>query len=221
MSSELATITRITPTKRDPLRLTLRAGGRVVATLPRDQVEALGLAVGLAWTDELARRIGPAVDCDKAWRYAVRALGRRALSRGELIDRLRRRGHEAKTAEQVVDRLTDKGWLDDAAYGRSVIQAERARKPAGARLLRHKLAAKRVPRDVAERLVDEAEKDHDPVAAARSFAEQRLRSATLQRADAQARKRRLWGQLARRGFDAHTIRQALQPLLGDDQDGPS
>jgi len=212
------TITRITGTQRDPLRVTVRAGGKVVATLPRETANELGLAVGIKWTAALAARVADATDYDKALRYALRALGRRALSRGELADRIRRRGHGQAVVDQVIEHIVARGWLDDAQYGRAVIANERARKPTGDRLLRHKLAQKRVPRELAEQLVDEAEQDHDAVAEARRFAQTKLKSASFAKLDALTRKRRLWGQLARRGFGPDVIRQALEPLLGEIED---
>lgn len=215
MAESNRTITRISPTQRDPLRVTIRAGGKVVATLRRDHVKALGLEVGSAWTDDLAAKVAGHVDRDKAMRYAMRAIARRALSRGELIDRIVRRGHDKEMAGQIVQTLADKGWLDDERYGQTVIETERARKPTGDRLLRYKLANKRVPRELADRLVNEAAEDHDAVGQARAFAKKKLSQASMHRADPQTRQRRLWGQLARRGFDPQTIREALAPLFAD------
>jgi regulatory protein len=220
MTEDQPTITRLTPIRRDPSRLTVRAGGRAVATLGREQIEAMGLTVGMAWTEALAARVASAAEHDKARRYAARALGRRALSRGELIDRMRRRGHDESTATGVADELEANGWLDDRAYGRMVIDSERSRKPAGAALLRHKLAHKRVPRRLAEQLIDQAEQNYDAVAEARSLAERRLATASLQRCDRVAKRRRLWGLLARRGFCPQVIREALDPVLGEGNDDP-
>jgi len=105
-----------------------------------------------------------------------------------------------------------------------VAQAELARKPTGRRLLVHKLYRKRLPREVIGRVVEQAVSQTDPVADARSLAQQKLRGATLSRCDPQTRRRRLSGMLARRGFDYETIELALAGLAelrGADRTGRS
>lgn len=214
------TVTKLQPTKRDPTRVMIRVDGAVKATLPRPVVETLGIAVGLAWTEAVEARVAEAVDRDKAERYALNALGRRALSGGELAERIRRRGHGAAVAEAVVQAMRDKRFLDDEAYGRAVIRAERARRPAGSRLLRQKLVQKRLDRSLIDRLIAELEAEQDPVAEARCLVEARLRQPSVQRLDPAARQRRLYAQLARRGFDPDTIRQAMRGTSDDDGPDP-
>jgi SOS response regulatory protein OraA/RecX len=48
----------------------------------------------------------------------------------------------------------------------------------------------------------------------RWITEKRLAAASLRRCEPRKRKQRLWGALARRGFDTDTIRQALEDLPG-------
>ncbi len=210
-------ITAIKPTRNDPARHTIRAGGKVVATLNDASVKALGLAVGMDWTEELAERVGEAAAKDKAMRDAMRMIGRRALSRGMLAERLARKGYDPEHIDGVVGRLSERGLLDDDAFGRLVVRAELQRKPAGARLLRHKLAQKKVPRELADRLLGEELAERDLVAEARDLAERRLRTAAMQRCDRATRQRRLWSLLGRRGFDVDTIRAALDGLFDEQE----
>lgn len=212
-----STVTKLQPTKRDPGRVMIRVDGAVKATLPREVVDRLGIAVGTRWTEAAAERVAEAVDADKARRYAINALGRRALSAGELADRIRRRGHSSEVAAAVVGEMVDKRFIDDEAYGRSVIRAERSRRPAGPRLLRQKLMQKRLDRSLIDQLIRELEAEQDPVADARRLVDSRLRAPTFQRLDPAARQRRLWSQLARRGFAPETIRAAMEGLGDADE----
>jgi len=205
-------VTKLQPTKRDPARVMIRVAGAVRATLPRSVVERLGIAVETPWTDALEARVAEAVDRDKAERYAINALGRRALSSGELAERIRRRGHGSAVAEAVVAKMVERRFVDDEAYGRAVIRAERARRPAGPRLLRQKLIHKRLDRSLVDRLIAEIEAEQDHVAEARRLVESRLRQASVQRLDPVVRRRRLWNQLARRGFAPDAIEAALADL---------
>ena len=97
-----------------------------------------------------------------------------------------------------------------------VIRAERARKPAGARLLRYRLMQKKVPRALIDRLVAEADEAYDAVDEARALAQRRLAAAAMRTLEPAVRRRRVWATLARRGFDADTIRNAVDGLIGDD-----
>jgi len=204
------TVAKLQPTRRDPGRVMIRVAGAVKATLPREVVDRLGISVGDPWTDALEARVAEAADADKARRYALNALGRRALSAGELAERIRRRGHPPHVAADVVQEMVDKRFIDDEAYGRSVIRSERSRRPAGPRLLRQKLMHKRLDRALIDRLLRELQAEQDPVADARRLLDARLRAPSFQRLDPATRQRRLWSQLARRGFDPDTIRAAME-----------
>ncbi len=68
----------------------IRVGRRIVATLPAEVIEAMGITVGEAWTESLATAAQQAEVEHTVRRHAQRLLKRRALSRSELIDRLQR-----------------------------------------------------------------------------------------------------------------------------------
>ncbi len=209
----MTSITAIKPTAQDPARYTIRAGGKVVATLAESSVKRLGLSVGAAWTDALAAEVREAAARDKALRDAMRSVGRRAQSRGMLAERLQRRGYDADDVGRVLDQLEARGLIDDEAFGRLVVRAELHRKAAGERLLRHKLMQKKVPRELIDGVLAEELAGRDAVAEARALAERRLATRALQRLDAPARQRRAWSLLARRGFDVETIKAALDGLF--------
>ncbi|MHB1155699.1 MAG: regulatory protein RecX [Phycisphaerales bacterium] len=212
--SEAKTITALRPTQRDPTRVMIRVGGKVVATLPRKVVDDLHIAVGVAWTESLAASVAQAVDEDKAYRYALNALARRAMSTGDMRDRIKRRGHDDAAAMRVVERLVERGWLNDEQFGRAYIEQLRSQKPAGPRLLAFKLRQKKVEAKLIARLLGEGDASHDDLPGARRLAEQRLRGSTLRRCDPATRKRRLWGALARRGFTPDVIMRVLRDLPG-------
>jgi len=177
-------------------------------------VASLGLKVGDAWSEALAKRVAQAATYDKALRAAMRRLDRRAMSTRQLADKLRTLGFEPSIIEQVTARLTELGALNDRAYGEALIREIQRGKPAGPRLLRAKLAQKGLDRALIDELLAEAAADDDPVACARSLAQRRLTA--LSRYDVPTRRRRLWGLLARRGFDSDVIEQALTDLFEDD-----
>ena len=209
-------ISALQPTKRDPDRLTIKVAGRAVATLNRRHVEDLGLAVGQAWSDELADAVAEMAIYDKAMRDAMRRLARRAMSRGQVRDKLRTLGHDPAVTDRVLARLDELELIDDAAFGRMLIDEIRRARPAGPRLLQQKLRQKGLEPDLIDRLIAEAEQHADPDADARTLMAKTL--PRLQRCDAPTRRRRLYGVLARRGFDTEVIQRCMESLDDPDDD---
>lgn len=221
-------ITAITPTARDPRRATVRAGrggpngkgkGKVVATLPTREIEALGLHVDQPWDDALAARVEQAVHVDKAMRKAMNRLNRRAMSRRDLDRKLSDLGFDEPTRERVLNQLAKLKYLDDEALGRSLIRETRRAKPAGPRLLRQKLFQKGLDRTLIDQLLAEvrADPDAEPESEAVELARRRL--AQMARLEPAARQRRLFGLLARRGFEPETINAALETLRDEIREG--
>ncbi len=208
------TITAMTALPRDPLRARVKVGRQVVATLTWQQIAALELAVGRVWDDALAARAADAAEEDAAYVKAMKVLDRRAVSRRELTRKLMQAGHGAGASEQAVERLERAGVLDDRAYGQAVMRELCRGKAAGPRLMRAKLIQKGLAGPLIDELVREADGGRDAVAEARALAQKKLRAASMQRLDPPARKRRLWGLLARRGFEGDVIEAALRGLGG-------
>lgn len=206
--SDTPRISALQPTKRDPDRLTIKVGGKAVATMNRRHVEDLGLTVGQAWSEELADAVAEMAIYDKAMRDAMRRLARRAMSRGQVRDKLRTLGHDAAVIDRVLARLDELELIDDAAFGRMLIDETRRARPAGPRLLRQKLRQKGLDPELIDRLLAEAEGDVDADADARRLIEKTL--PRLRSCDAATRRRRLYGVLARRGFDSDVIQRAME-----------
>lgn len=205
----MPSITAISSSKRDATRLIVKVDGKSAVTLSAERVAELNLAVDRQWTAELARRARQAAAYDKALRHAVRLLHRRPLSVAHLRQRLEHAEHGAEAIERVVGHLSRIGLLDDAALGRALIDELRGREPAGAELLRAKLAQRGLEEALVDQLIAESSRATDAVADARRLVERRARS--LANVDAVTRQRRLWSLLARRGFDQDTI----EAVLGD------
>jgi regulatory protein len=210
-------ITSIKPTQRNPRRVTVRVGRKAVATLAHSKAVELGLHVGQVWDDALAERVGHAAVFDKALQQALNRLNRRAMSRHDLDYKLKKLDYGQAVREQVLDRLTEMRFLDDEAYARALIDATMRRKPAGPQLLRQKLYQKGIDRSLIERLVGEATDAQDLAPGAVELARKKLR--TMQRLDLQTRKRRLYGLLARRGFNPDTISSVMAELGDEIEEG--
>jgi regulatory protein len=205
-------ITSITTSPRDTRLMTVKVGNRAVATLPVRVIEELNLGLGEMWDDALAARVHDAVAFQRAFEAAMKKVNRTALSRRRMAEKLKLGGIEEAMIDRVLDRLVEIGAVDDEAYGRALVNEIQARKPAGPALLRAKLRQKGLENKLIDKLLAEVKEDPtaDPVGDAAELARKKLRS--MARLEPQVRKRRLWGALARRGFDGDTIDAALRQL---------
>jgi len=66
------------------------------------------------------------LDTDALWTYALKLLGGRAHSTGELREKLRRRAEQASAVEDVMARLKENGYLDDQHFAEGFATARLA-----------------------------------------------------------------------------------------------
>lgn len=211
----MAKITAINPIKRDPQQASIRVGSKVAATLSIKSIAELGLKPGRQWNELLAAQVAEAALYDKALRAAMARLNRRAMTRQQLDDKLNRLDFAPAVRQRVLDRLTELDLINDEAIGRELIREIQLRNAAGSRLLQSKLIRQGLDRELVDRLVDEAISKRNPIDDAMQLALGRMQS--MRNLDWVGQKRRLWGLLARRGYDPDTIEAAIQRLPASTQ----
>src|SRR5690242_2424875 len=84
------------------------------------------------------------LDADGLWAYALKVLGGRAHSTGELKEKLRRRASRLTDVEDILARLKDHGYLNDQRFAENF---------AASRLANDKFGRTRVVRDLRQRRV--------------------------------------------------------------------
>ncbi len=127
----------------------------------------------------------------------LRMLERQPRTRAELARGMARRGVPEDAATAVLDRFTDVGLIDDAAFAAAWVDSRHA----GRGLARRALSAELRQRGVAPDVIDEAVAavtHDDEEAAARALVRRRLPS--VARLPRETQLRRLTGMLARKGF---------------------
>lgn len=144
---------------------------------------------------------------------ALRQLTVRQRTRAELAKAMAKRNVPQGAADEVLDRFTEVGLLNDAAFARDWVAAG-DRRQRGGRALAVELANKGVADDLIVQALAERPGEAE-LEAARELARRRL--PTLARLDRQARQRRLAGLLQRRGFGWGVIAQVTRELLAEDE----
>ncbi|SHG47328.1 regulatory protein [Geodermatophilus nigrescens] len=142
----------------------------------------------------------------------LRALTGAARTRQQLADLLERRGIPEEAATAVLDRFTEVGLIDDAAFARAWVTSRQAGRGLARRALRAELRAKGVDGEEAEQALAEVD-DDDERAAARHLVERRLPA--LRRVDRQTATRRLIGMLARKGYNGGLAAGVVREVMDE------
>lgn len=154
---------------------------------------------------------------------AARFLEARARSVGEVRRRLTSAGYRADLIEGAINRMTELGMLDDAAFARAWVESRDRARPRGERALRQELHLKGIDRAVLDEVLADRRADRPPDGGdADEAAAERLlarHARALERvADPRARRQRAYALLARNGFDPSVCARASAALI--DSGGP-
>jgi regulatory protein len=146
----------------------------------------------------------------------LRALTGAPKTRQQLADLLTQRGVPEEAAETVLERFTEVGLIDDAAYARAWVSSRQAGRGLARRALSAELRAKGVDAEVAAEAVEAVDDDDEREAARRLVAR---KVGAMRRLDRTTATRRLMGMLARKGYNgglaAAVIREALDGAADD------
>jgi regulatory protein len=145
----------------------------------------------------------------------LRALTGAPKTRQQLADLLTTRGVPDDAAETVLDRFTEVGLIDDAAYARAWVRARQAGRGLARRALSAELRAKGVDAEVVAEAV-EAVDDEDEREAARRLVDRKV--AAMRRLDRTTATRRLMGMLARKGYSGGLAAAVVREALDADND---
>src|SRR5690242_972354 len=106
------------------------------------------------YRSDVASRQPKRLDVDSLLSYALRVLGARAHSSGELRQKLARRAEHSSDIDAVLNKLKESGYLDDRRYAESYASARLENEGHGrARVLRD-LRQRRVAPALAEKTVE-------------------------------------------------------------------
>jgi len=117
--------------------------------------------------------------------------------------------------DDVIDDFCRRGYLDDAILAGHLVTSGVERKGQGRVALTRALAQRGIPRDVVDAALDDL--PDDDLERALEFARTKMRS--LARLDQETAKRRLSGQLARRGYSGGVVSSVVRTVMGEQFSG--
>jgi regulatory protein len=214
-------ITRIEPLRPRGLRVLVHLDTDEPFEVTLESLERSRLGVGDPLPHD-ARHALAEVDADVRVREAaLNLLSYRARTRRELKTKLRQKGFGAKRIDDCLDRLEERGLLDDGAVAAAFVRDRLLHRPRGKARLASELRAKGLDTDVAHETIDEVfdaqgVNDHDlAVEAAEGWLRRQGAAVAAALAGGHSperdkAKRRLHGYLSRRGFRGEALTAALQ-----------
>lgn len=101
-------------------------------------------------------RTAKLLDAEGLWDYALKLLGMRALSTGELRAKLRTKAAQASDIDGVVSKLRDYKYIDDRKFAEGFATARRDSQGFGKFRVLRELQQRKVARTVAEKAVSDA-----------------------------------------------------------------
>ncbi|HLP17225.1 MAG TPA: RecX family transcriptional regulator [Bacteroidota bacterium] len=168
-----------------------------------DELDALTLAA--IKQDEAANDVKNA---------ALRYRSFRPRTRKEMIDYLRKKEYADEEIEIGLAFLEENKLLNDAEFARMYCRDAMMRKPMGERALRQKLMQRGIARDIIDAVIAEQlspESDYEAALATAQKLYQKF-STSRKQLDDDAIRRRLFENLARRGFSGSVIQQVIKAV---------
>ncbi|MBK7722983.1 MAG: regulatory protein RecX [Austwickia sp.] len=142
-----------------------------------------------------------------------------ARTRAQLAAKLAQRGCPDDVADTVLDRMTEVGLIDDAAYARALVASKHQTKGLSRRALAHELRSRGVEPEVGQDALADLSQEQER-GRARELVDKRL--ASLHGLPPPVQVRRLAGMLARKGYPGDlamaVIREAMAQAREHERD---
>jgi regulatory protein len=152
-----------------------------------------------------------------AYTKALDALSRRSLSSRDLERWLKEREFEATEIADVIERLTSSGLLNDERYAHSFARSRLMNRGMSKRRVGMELSRHGISRELANEVIAQVtdEEGIDEESSVDAAAQKKWKS--LSKLEPAVAERRLFGFLARKGFDSNNVRNAVRRLVGDER----
>ena len=118
-------------------------------------------------------------DAAELWEYSLSALGRRALSAGEIRQKLKEKAADLADVEPVMAKLKEYGYLNDERFAENYASARRANQGLGKIRVLRDLRTRRVGPETAGKAVEKIYAETDEVTLVQEFVTRKFRNKNL------------------------------------------
>jgi regulatory protein len=119
------------------------------------------------------------LDAQELWNFALKTLGQRALSSGELREKLRRKAARPDEVPGVLSKLKDYGYLNDALMADSFASARRESRGFGKMRVLRDLQQRRVAPGLARETVEKVYAGTEEAVLIEEYLERKFRATNL------------------------------------------
>ena len=201
----MPTITALEVQKRNKRRINLYLDDAFAFGLAMNAAVALRVDQLLSASD--VETLQAADDLERAYERALRFLSYRPRSEEEIRHNLQKHKVADVVIATALERLRAAKYVNDTEFATLWVDNRAEHRPRGRRALRYELRQKGISDAIIEASLDEV----DELAAARTVAWKKVgRFAALPQREF---RQKMYGLLARRGFDSETIRTVIQELI--------
>ena len=130
----------------------------------------------------------------------------------QLQDYLKEKGYPDQSITQAIEKLSEYGYIDDAAFAESYIRTYKSRK--GARKLKFELLSKGVSSEIAEEKLAELISEEETVESCRKLLEKYLKGRPLD----PKLKAKAYAHLAGKGYASDVVMHVLSEVKNEDWD---
>jgi regulatory protein len=127
----------------------------------------------------LGKRAPKKLDADGLWSYSLKLLGGRALSTGEVRQKLTQRAENEADIEPTISKLRDYGYLNDTRFAESYAAWRRDNEGFGRMRVLRDLRQRRVAPNVAGEAVQQAFESTDETQQIEAYLERKYRNVNL------------------------------------------
>lgn len=194
-------IQRIQPSPHVQGRYLVFFEDETLLKVTEEEMLRFSLYAGLTLEEETYAELTRCANRSQALSAAARIIGTRALSKGELVDKLTQKKHSREDAQAAADYLEEIGALNDGQYAK-VLARHYAGRGYGSRKIQSELYRRKVPREHWVEALAEVETPEDVLD---RLIEKKLRNKVVDRKELG----KVSAFLARRGFSWNEIQEGL------------
>lgn len=191
-------------------RFNVFVDGAYSFSLDESQIITTGIRVGREYTEAELTHLKEESEFGKAYGRALQYVFRRPRSEKELRDYAWRKGWEPPMTERVMNRLRDKGYLDDAKFADAWVRHRAMGKPMSARRLRLELRQKGLAPELIEQALDKDDTFDEHTA---------LRTLVAKKRSRYTDEQKFIAYLVRQGYSYDDVKTVLHEEPSVDEEG--
>lgn len=211
-------VTKITSQIKDPNRLNIFLDGKYSFSLSLPQVVDLGVRIGSEYSEQEVEDLRLSSDFGKLYSRSLEYALVRPRSVREMeqylfkktLNRITKEGnikagYSKQTTREVLERLIEKGYVDDKKFAEFWVENRHLKKGISSRKLRAELASKGVSSGIIDSVLSAGDRQDS----------EELRKVIAKKAHRYSDKQKLIAYLAGRGFSYDDITEALDQEFDD------